>query len=128
MPVDIFAHIGFVVILLADSDKHRAVTLFGFLGNLVPGAASVHHKSQVDAFPLFSCICRQSVHRTGGRYTRSIVQLRLMLEDRTGGRVDLVVIFHIAGFELDFVDELSVLIIQLNVHVIRLIFTQARMV
>ena len=29
MPVDIFAHIGFVVILLADSDKHRAVTLFG---------------------------------------------------------------------------------------------------
>ena len=50
MPVDIFAHIGFVVILLADSDKHRAVTLFGFLGNLVPGAASVHHKSQVDFF------------------------------------------------------------------------------
>ena len=51
-----------------------------------------------------------------------------MLEDRTGGCVDLVVIFHIAGFELDLVDELSVLIIQLNVHVIRLIFTQARMV
>ena len=51
-----------------------------------------------------------------------------MLEDRAGGRVDLVVIFHIAGFELDLVDELSVLIIQLNVHVIRLIFTYARMV
>ena len=53
MPVDIFAHIGFVVILLADSDKHSAVTLFGFLGNLVPGAASVHHKSQVYAFSFF---------------------------------------------------------------------------
>ena len=55
----------------------------------------------------------------------SVVYLRLMLEDRAGGGVDLVAIFHIAGFELDFVDELSVLIIQLNVHVIRLIFTQA---
>ena len=128
MSVEIFAYIGFVVILLADSGKHRTVTLFGFLGNLIPGAASVHHKSQVYAFSLFSRICRRSGHRTGGSYTRSIVQLRLMLEDRTGDRVDLVVIFHIAGFELDFVDELSVLIIQLNVHVIRLIFTQARMV
>ena len=51
-----------------------------------------------------------------------------MLEDRAGGRIDLVVIFHIAGLELDFVDERSVLVVQLDVHVIRLIFTQARMV
>ena len=40
----------------------------------------------------------------------SVVQLRLVLEDRAGGRVDLVVIFHIAGLELDFIDERSVLI------------------
>ena len=42
--VEIFAYIGFVVILLADSNKHRTVTLFGFLGDLIPGAASVHHR------------------------------------------------------------------------------------
>ena len=40
--VEVFAYISFVVILLADSDKHRTVTLFGFLGDLIPGAASVH--------------------------------------------------------------------------------------
>ena len=57
-----------------------------------------------------------------------VIQLRLVLEDRAGGCVDLVVIFHIAGLELDFVDERSVLVVQLDVHVIRLIFTQARMV
>ena len=44
MSVEIFAYISFVVILLADSDKHRTVTLFGFLGNLIPGTASVHHR------------------------------------------------------------------------------------
>lgn len=58
----------------------------------------------------------------------SVVYLSLVFEDRAGGRVDLVAVLHAAGFELDFVDELSVLIIQLNVHVIRLIFTHARMV
>ena len=42
--VEVFAYISFVVILLADSDKHRTVTLFGFLGNLIPGTASVHHR------------------------------------------------------------------------------------
>ena len=42
--VEIFAYIGFVVILLADSDKHRTVALFGFLGNLIPSTASVHHR------------------------------------------------------------------------------------
>lgn len=44
MSVEIFAYISFVVILFADSDKHRTVTLFGFLGNLIPGTASVHHR------------------------------------------------------------------------------------
>lgn len=44
MSVKIFAYIGFVVILLADSDQHRTVTLFGFLGNLIPGTASVHRR------------------------------------------------------------------------------------
>ena len=34
--VEIFAYIGFVVILLTDSNKHRTVALFGFLGNLIP--------------------------------------------------------------------------------------------
>ena len=58
----------------------------------------------------------------------SVIQLRLVLENRAGGCVNLVVILHIAGFELDLVDELSVLIVQLNVHVIRPIFTRARMV
>ena len=125
MPVDIFAHIGFVVILLADSDKHRAVTLFGFLGNLVPGAASVHHKSQVYAFSFFPRICRRSDERTGGSLTRSIIQLRFVLEDRTGSRVDLVVIFHIAGLELDLIDERAVLVVQLDLHVIRFIFAHA---
>ena len=42
--VEIFAYIGFVVILLADSNKHRTVALLGFLGDLIPGAASVHHR------------------------------------------------------------------------------------
>lgn len=42
--VEIFAYIGLVVILLADSNKHRTVALFGFLGNLIPGTASVHHR------------------------------------------------------------------------------------
>ncbi len=42
--VEISAYIGFVVILLANSDKHRTVTLFGFLSNLIPGAASVHYR------------------------------------------------------------------------------------
>lgn len=42
--VEIFAYIGFVVILLTDSNKHRTVALFGFLGDLIPGAASVHRR------------------------------------------------------------------------------------
>ena len=46
-----------------------------------------------------------------------------MLEDRAGGGVDLVVIFHIAGFELDLVDEYSIFIVQFDIHVIRFIFT-----
>ena len=57
-----------------------------------------------------------------------VVQLRFVLEDRAGGRIDLVVIFHIAGLELDFVDERSVLVVQLDVHVIRLALAHARMV
>ena len=59
---------------------------------------------------------------------RSVVQLCLMLENRAGGRVDLVVIFHIAGFELDLIDEYSIFIVQFDIHVIRLAFTHARMV
>lgn len=58
----------------------------------------------------------------------SVFQLRLVLEDRAGDRIDLVVIFHIARLELDLVDERAVLIIQLNVHVIRLALAHARMV
>ncbi len=46
-----------------------------------------------------------------------------MLEDRASGGVDLVVIFHIAGFELDLVDEYSIFIVQFDIHVIRFIFT-----
>ena len=46
-----------------------------------------------------------------------------MLEDRAGGGADLVVIFHIAGFELDLVDEYSIFIVQFDIHVIRFIFT-----
>ena len=38
-----------------------------------------------------------------------------MLEDRAGGGVDLVVIFHIAGFELDLVDEYSIFIVQFDI-------------
>lgn len=42
--VEVFAYVSFVVVLLAYSDKHRTVALFGFLGNLIPGTASVHHR------------------------------------------------------------------------------------
>ena len=42
--VEVFAYISFVVILLADADKHGAVALFRFLCDLIPGAASVHHR------------------------------------------------------------------------------------
>ena len=42
--VEIFAYIGLVVVLLADANQHRAIGLFGFLGDLIPGAASVHHR------------------------------------------------------------------------------------
>ena len=35
-----------------------------------------------------------------------------MLENRAGGRVDLIIIFHIAGFELDLIDESAILVIQ----------------
>ena len=41
----------------------------------------------------------------------SVIQFRLMLEDRAGGGVDLVTVFHIAGLELDLVDERAVLIV-----------------
>ena len=44
MSVEIFAYIGFVVILLADTNQHRAVGLLGFLGDLIPGTASVHRR------------------------------------------------------------------------------------
>ena len=41
MLVEVFAYISFVVILLADADQHRSVAL---LGDLIPGAASVHRR------------------------------------------------------------------------------------
>ena len=44
MLVEVFAYISFVVVLLADADQHRAVGLLGFLGDLIPGAASVHRR------------------------------------------------------------------------------------
>ncbi len=40
--VEIFAHVCFIVELLSDSDKHGAVALLGFLGDLIPGTTSVH--------------------------------------------------------------------------------------
>ena len=55
----------------------------------------------------------------------SVVYLRLVLEDRAAGGVDLVAVFHIAGLELDLIDERAVLIVQLDIHVIRFIFTHA---
>ena len=42
--VEVFAYVSFVVILLADADQHGAVGLLGFLGDLIPGAASVHRR------------------------------------------------------------------------------------
>ena len=51
-----------------------------------------------------------------------------MLENGTGGGVDLVAILHAAGLELDLIDERAVLVVQLDVHVIRLALVHARMV
>ena len=42
MLVEVFTYISFVVILLADADQHRAIGLLGLLGDLIPGAGSVH--------------------------------------------------------------------------------------
>ena len=58
----------------------------------------------------------------------SVVYLCLMLEDRAGGRVDLVAVLHAAGLELDLIDERAVLVVQFDLHVIRFIFTHARVV
>ena len=58
----------------------------------------------------------------------SVVYLRLVLENGTGGGVDLVAILHAAGLELDLIDERAVLVVQLDLHVIRFIFAHARVV
>ena len=51
-----------------------------------------------------------------------------MLEDRAGGGVDLVAVLHAAGFELDLIDERAVLVVQFDLHVIRLVLAHARVV
>ena len=40
--VEIFTYICFVVVLLANPDKHRAIALLRFLGDLIPSTAPVH--------------------------------------------------------------------------------------
>lgn len=40
--IEIFAYIGFVVILFFHADKHRTIRLFSFLNDLVSRTVSVH--------------------------------------------------------------------------------------
>ena len=51
-----------------------------------------------------------------------------MLEDRAGGRVDLVAVLHAAEFELDLIDERAGLVVQLDLHVICLALAHTRVV
>ena len=39
-------------------------------------------------------------HTAVTAFSASVIQLRFMLENGPAGRVDLVAVFHIAGFEL----------------------------
>lgn len=41
-PYRIFTYISFVIVLFADADQHRTISLLGLLGNLIPDTASVH--------------------------------------------------------------------------------------
>lgn len=71
--------------------------------------------------------CKYALHRIPSIFA-SVIQLRLMLEDRAGGGVDLIAVLHAAGLELDLVDEYSILIVQFDIHVIRFIFTHTRVI
>ena len=42
MLVEVFTYISFVIVLFADADQHRTISLLGLLGNLIPDTASVH--------------------------------------------------------------------------------------
>ena len=53
---------------------------------------------------------------SGTGNTKWAAARHFVLQHRAGAGVDLVVIFHIAGFELDLVDERAVLVVQLDLH------------
>ena len=42
MLVEVFTYISFVIVLFADADQHRTISLLGLLGDLIPDTASVH--------------------------------------------------------------------------------------
>ena len=42
MLVEVFTYISFVIVLFADADQHRTISLLGLLGNLIPDTASIH--------------------------------------------------------------------------------------